>query len=113
MTKTIDLTFLNTFTSGNPEKIKKYILMFLNYCPGQLILMREQLNTSNYDGLRGTAHSLKPQITYMGILDGEPLVKKIESIAASKTEVNILPELLNNFQKVCEQAIVELKEEIE
>jgi HPt (histidine-containing phosphotransfer) domain-containing protein len=112
MTKTIDLTFLNSFTGGNPEKIKKYITMFLNYCPGQLSLMNEQLTAGNYDGLRGTAHALKPQITYMGIQGGDELVKKIENMAGTKTDVEKLPEMLSSFQKICDQAMVELKEEI-
>ena len=112
MTKTIDLTFLNTFTGGNPDKMKKYISMFLNYCPGQLSEMKSQLDAGNYDGLRGTAHALKPQITYMGIQGGDELIKKIESIAGSKTGVENLPELFVNFHKICDQALIELKEEI-
>ncbi len=112
MTKTIDLSFLNTFTGGNQEKIKKYISMFLNYCPGQLIEMQTQLDSGNYDGLRGTAHGLKPQITYMGIQGGEELIKNIEKIAGSKTDVENLPEMLGRFHKICEQAMVELKEEV-
>jgi HPt (histidine-containing phosphotransfer) domain-containing protein len=112
MTKTIDLTFLTTFTGGNPDKMKKYITMFLNYCPGQLNTMKEQLAAGNYDGLRGTAHALKPQITYMGIQGGEDLVKKIESMAGSKTDVEKLPELLDSFNSICVQAMTELKEEI-
>ena len=112
MIKTIDLTFLNTFTDGNSDKMKKYISMFLNYCPGQLLEMNAQLESGNYDGLRGTAHALKPQITYMGIQGGEELIKKIENLAGTKTSVENLPEMLSNFQKICEQAMVELKEEI-
>jgi len=112
MTKTIDLTFLNSFTGGNPEKIKKYINMFLNYCPEQLSKMNEHLTAGNYDGLRGTAHALKPQITYMGIQGGDELVKKIENMAGTKTDVEKLPEMLSNFQKICEKAMIELKEEI-
>ena len=56
MTKAINLTFLNSFTGGNPDKIKKYINMFLSHCPGQLNMMKEQLASGNFDGLRGTAH---------------------------------------------------------
>ena len=112
MTKTIDLTFLNTFTGGNRDKMKKYISMFLNYCPGQLVKMKAQLQDGNYDGLRGTAHALKPQITYMGVHGGEELIKKIENMAGTKTDVKNLPEMLHNFHKICEQAMVELKEEI-
>lgn len=112
MTKTINLTFLNSFTGGNQEKVKKYITMFLNYCPGQLATMKEQLSAGNYDGLRGTAHALKPQITYMGIQGGEELIKKIESMAGTKTDVESLPGIFSTFQSLCEQAMTELKEEI-
>jgi HPt (histidine-containing phosphotransfer) domain-containing protein len=112
MTKTINLAFLTQFTGGNADKMKKYITMFLNYCPGQLKTMKEQLDAGNYDGLRGTAHALKPQITYMGIESGIELIKKIEANAGSKTEVEKLPEMLSNFTSLCEQAMIELKEEI-
>ena len=112
MNKTIDLTFLNTFTGGNPDKMKKYISMFLNYCPGQLAEMKAHIDAGNYDGLRGTAHALKPQITYMGIQGGEDLIKKIEKMAGTKTDVEKLPEMLGSFHKICDQAMVELKEEI-
>jgi HPt (histidine-containing phosphotransfer) domain-containing protein len=112
MSKSIDLTFLNTFTGGNPEKIKKYVNMFLGFCPGQLKTMKDHLDAGNYDGLRGAAHALKPQITYMGIKGGEELVKKIEANAAAKTDVEKLPEMLNNFTSICELAMTELKEEV-
>jgi HPt (histidine-containing phosphotransfer) domain-containing protein len=112
MTKTINLTFLNSFTGGNPEKVKKYISMFLGYCPGQLATMNDQLNAGNYDGLRGTAHALKPQITYMGIQGGDELIKKIEHMAGTKTDVEKLPELFSTFRSLCEQAMIELKEEV-
>ena len=112
MSKSIDLTFLTSFTGGNPEKIKKYVNMFLNYCPTQLSTMKDQLTAGNYDGLRGTAHALKPQITYMGIQGGDELIKKIESMAGTKTDVERLPEMLTNFQNICTQAMLELKEEI-
>jgi HPt (histidine-containing phosphotransfer) domain-containing protein len=112
MTKSINLQFLNSFTGSNPEKMKKYISMFLNMCPTQLSTMKEQLASGNYDGLRGTAHALKPQITYMGIKDGEDLIKNIEHLAGSKTDVEKLPEMLGNFNSICEKAMEELREEI-
>lgn len=112
MSKTIDLTFLNSFTAGNPEKVKKYIAMFLNHCPGQLTIMKEQLSSGDYSGLRGTAHALKPQITYMGIKSAEDLIKKIEHLSGSQTDVASLPGLFDNFNNICTQAMAELKEEI-
>ena len=109
----VNLTFLKSFTGGSPEKMKKYINMFLQYCPSQLSAMKEQLGSGNYDGLRGTAHALKPQITYMGIQGGEDMIKKIENMAGTKTDVEKLPDLLHEFSTLCESAMGDLKGEVE
>ncbi|MCX6274925.1 MAG: Hpt domain-containing protein [Bacteroidetes bacterium] len=108
-TPTIDLTFLQSFTGGNKDKIAKYIGIFLQMCPGQLELMRTHLASGNYDSVRGTAHALKPQITYMGIKAGEDMIKKIERHAAEKIDVESLPKMLEEFTVLCNQAMVELK----
>ncbi|MFN8165142.1 MAG: Hpt domain-containing protein [Bacteroidia bacterium] len=112
MDKITDMTFLKSFTAGNADKMKKYISMFLSYCPGQLQTMQDQLSAGNFDGLRATAHALKPQITYMGIKGGEDLIKAIENNAGSKTNVEQLPEMLGNFSQICGKAMEELKAEI-
>jgi HPt (histidine-containing phosphotransfer) domain-containing protein len=108
----IDLTFLKGFTGGNPEKMKKYIQMFLNLCPTQLQTMKTQVLEQNYDALRGTAHALKPQITYMGIKGGESLIKTIETMAGTKTDVEKLPAMIDEFSGICEKAMEALKKEI-
>ena len=107
-----DLTFLQSFTGGNKDKINKYIGLFLQMCPGQLDAMQSLLQSANYDALRATAHSLKPQITYMGIRSGEGLIKNIEQYAADKTNLEQLPQLLVSFKEICDKAIAELKEEV-
>ncbi len=107
-----DLTFLQSFTGGNKEKMNKYINIFLQMCPGQLDAMQSLLQSNNYDGLRATAHSLKPQITYMGIKPGEGLIKTIEQYAGDKINLEQLPDLLNTFKDICGKAIVELQQEV-
>ena len=110
--KAIDLTFLQSFTGGNKDKMAKYINIFLQLCPGQLEAMKTNMAGSNYDGLRATAHALKPQITYMGIKGGEDLIKSIEKHAAEKTETENLPQMLSDFSTLCENAMKELKEAV-
>lgn len=112
MDKTVDLTFLQGFTAGNQEKMKKYIQMFLQLCPNSLNTMQGHLERQDYDGLRATAHALKPQITYMGIKSGEPLVKAIEQHSGAKTELERLPEMVSEFDAICRQAMKELEASI-
>lgn len=112
MERITDLTFLQGFAGGNTDKMKKYISMFLQLCPASLDKMKASLDASDYDGMRATAHALKPQITYMGIKGGEPLVKAIEHHAGTKTETEKLPQLLTDFDSICRTAMEELKAEI-
>jgi HPt (histidine-containing phosphotransfer) domain-containing protein len=107
-----DLTFLQSFTGGNKEKMNKYINIFLQMCPGQLDAMQSLLQSNNYDGLRATAHSLKPQITYMGIKPGEGMIKTIEQYAGDKINLDQLPDLVSTFKEICGKAIVELQQEV-
>jgi len=107
-----DLTFLRSFTGDSREKMNKYINIFLQMCPGQLDAMQSLLQSQNYDQLRATAHSLKPQVTYMGIKPGEGLIKTIEQYAGEKINLDQLPALYQSFREICLKAIDELKQEL-
>lgn len=104
-----DLTFLQTFTGGNKDKIAKYVNMFLQACPEQLAKMNSLLADGDYAGIRATAHALKPQITYMGMKTGEVLIKEIEQIAGEQKEVDRLQSLLEEFTTLCNNGMEELK----
>ena len=104
-----DLTFLQTFTGGNKEKIIKYVNLFLNACPEQIEKMKARLAEQDYPGLRAAAHSLKPQVIYMGMKKGEDMIKRIEQMAGEQKDVDQLPALLSEFDQTCSVAMEELK----
>ena len=103
-----DMTFLSSFSGGDTTRMKKYVGMFLQIAPQQLEKIRTALNASDWDGVRANAHSLKPQITYMGIKGGEVLIKQIENDAASRTNVEGIAALFSQMEELCKKAIVEL-----
>lgn len=104
-----DMSFLESFTGGNKEKMNKYINIFLQIYPKSLAEMKSHLSGAEYDRLRAIAHSLKPQITYMGIKGGAELIQKIEKNAGERIEVEDLPTVLNDFESICNKAVDELK----
>ena len=107
-----DLTFLQSFTGGNQEKIVKYINLFLQACPDQLTKMNDRLAEKDYPGLRAAAHTLKPQVIYMGMKKGEEMVKRIESMAGEQRDVDQLPAMLTEFNRLCNAAMDELKKAV-
>lgn len=107
-----DLTFLKQFTGDNPEKLKKYINMFLTAAPGMMDNMEECLKTGDYDSLKVTAHSLKPQISYMGIKSQEQAIVDIESYAGNRSHLDELPGMIASFRMEVEKAIENLRNEM-
>lgn len=63
----VDLSFLEKFTKGNPDKMKRYISMYLDSTPKLFEDMEKYLKNKDWEQLRISAHSLKPQAELIGI----------------------------------------------
>lgn len=107
--KVTDMEFLRTFTGGNPEKIKKYIGMFLQNGPVLLETVKQSLKEKNFPAIKIAAHSLKPQLSYMGVKEEISNIFLIEQTAGEAVHVDRLLPLVQKLEKVCEKAFEELK----
>jgi HPt (histidine-containing phosphotransfer) domain-containing protein len=104
----INLDFLRSFTSNNPEKMRKYISIFLSAAPAEMESIRKNAGEKNWDALRSGAHTLKPQMTYMGIKNGEELLRKIEEQAGNASGTDQLPPMVKELDGIFEKACAEL-----
>lgn len=105
-----DRSFLKTFTGGKEDKMKKYINMFLDNAPRLLKNMDEALESSDFPSLKIAAHSLKPQLTYMGVKEEYSHIFLIQQTAGEAVYTNRLPALMANLHRVCNQAFKELRQ---
>ena len=102
-----DMQFLKQFTGSNPEKRNKYISMFLENCPKLLQQLNTALENKDYATMKITAHSLKPQLGYMGVKEEVSNIYLIEHSAA-EAQQEVLPRLVLHLNKVCSKAFEEL-----
>jgi HPt (histidine-containing phosphotransfer) domain-containing protein len=109
-TPVTNLTFLKSFTGGNNEKMAKYINMFLQLAPGIVANMDLHLQNSEWSLLKSVAHSLKPQVGYMGMKEAEELIKTIENNAAELINLDKVPEQIQEFKKIFSVAQQELND---
>lgn len=107
--KITNLSFLTNFAAGDTARMKKYIGMFLQIAPQQMEKIKMAMAASDWDAVRANAHSLKPQITYMGINGGDVLIKKIEDDAGSRSNLAELPGMVSRMDELCSKAITELE----
>ncbi len=108
--KVTDLTFLGSFTGNDSQKIKRYVQMFLDRAPEQLEEIRTSLGTGDYGQLRTAAHSIKPQLSYMGIKSLEQDIRAIEEYSGSQTNLEALPTLVERLDRILKQAFGELQD---
>jgi HPt (histidine-containing phosphotransfer) domain-containing protein len=107
--KVTDMNFLRQFTNGNPDKMSKYIGMFLENGPRLLKNMADALDTKDYQAIKIAAHSMKPQLSYMGVKEDVSHVFLTEQSAGESAHFDRLPDLIKNLNRVCEKAFEELR----
>lgn len=108
----LDLSFLYRFTKGKEPKIKRYISMYLQEAPNILKRMQQQLDDQDYRALAITAHSLKPQAEFMGLLELKSILMKVEALDKTQVGNEELKELVGKAWQLHQQAAPELERKV-
>jgi len=107
--KVTDRRFLQQFTGGNPEKMLKYINMFLENAPKLMDAIDKAMASGDYPAVKIAAHSLKPQLSYMGVKEEVSSIFMIEQAAGEPAHYDSLPLKIRQLHRVCVKAFDELK----
>lgn len=107
--KVTDMQFLRQFTAGNTDKMTKYIGMFLENGPKLLTSVENALVTKDYQSMKIAAHSLKPQLSYMGVKEDVSHIFLIEQSSGESAHFERLPQLVENLKRICLKAFEELR----
>jgi HPt (histidine-containing phosphotransfer) domain-containing protein len=111
--KRINLEFLQNFTNNDNTNLVKYINMFLSLAPVSIATMKSQHECADWNNLRTTAHSLKPQLAYMGIDSLKEAILRIEEYAGEAKNPEAIGELIKTVEAGCNEAFEELRTVIE
>jgi len=103
-----DMAFLRQFTGGKEDKVQKYVSMFLENGPRLMAQIETALAARDLESLKIAAHSLKPQLGYMGVKEEVSQVFLTEQTAGEEGHVEKLGSLVQNLKRVCEKAFEEL-----
>lgn len=106
--KVTNMAFLSQFTGGKPEKMDKYKAMFMENGPKLLANIDAGLQQNDYASIKIAAHSLKPQLSYMGVKEEVSNIFLIEQSAGQEAHYERLPALVEQLHRVCEKAFEEL-----
>jgi signal transduction histidine kinase/CheY-like chemotaxis protein len=104
-----DMQFLLQFTKGDNAKQQKYVGMFLENAPKLLDSIDKALVIKDYNTIKIAAHSLKPQLSYMGVKEDVSNIFLIEQSSGASAHYDTLPDLVNNLKRTCQKAFEELR----
>lgn len=77
----IDLAYLERFCKGDQARMAKYARMYLDGAPALFAQLEERMNAGDAEGLAIAAHTLRPQVNYMGAQALFSLLTAIEEAA--------------------------------
>jgi len=109
--KCTDLTYLKRITKSNPNLMMEMISLYLEQTPVILSSMNQSVAEKDYTSLYKAVHKLIPSFAIMGIdADFENMAKKLQGYAIKQENLDEVPDLVLQLDKVCKQACEELTE---
>jgi len=84
--------------------------MFMENATKLLASMDHALAAKDYGAIKIAAHSLKPQLSYMGVKEEVSHIFMIEQSAGSSAHYESLREEIIALHRICNKAFEELKE---
>lgn len=111
--KIIDLTYLDSISEDDLEFKKDMIETFLANTPVYIADMKSSLENKDWKKIGDIAHSIKPSFTLMGMNEKKEVLLKIENYGRSQQSITKIPELIHELDGIVNQAIMELKNELE
>jgi len=105
-----DLEYLKGMSGDSPEIIKEMIDLFKEQVPEFTEQMQEYLLDKNWKSLGETAHKAKSSVSIMGMEELAGELNQLEQNAKQQADLENIPDMVENFIHVSEQALKELQE---
>ncbi|MFI5135637.1 MAG: Hpt domain-containing protein [Chitinophagales bacterium] len=104
-----DLSFLREFCRDDRRRMAQYIRTFLESVPEVLTDIDKSLKEKNADSLRKAVHSLKPQVTFLGLNGLKEKAEQIEDALASaqigELTIPMIVELRSGLEEASEELV--------
>jgi HPt (histidine-containing phosphotransfer) domain-containing protein len=109
----INLDHLRKITKSNPLLMAEMISLYLEQTPPLINTMKQSMRDNDLNLLYSAVHKMLPSFSIVGI-DGEieKMARKIQDYARTQQPVDGIPDMVDQLSKVCSQACIELREEL-
>src|SRR6185312_7853032 len=113
MHKHTDLAYLREIANGSNVFIEQMLNLFIEQVPHSLMRIDTALHNKDWQTVRATVHKIKPSTSFTGLHEIKDIIPQLEKDAAEHSNLEDIPAMVAKIKKVCNEAIPELKEELE
>ncbi len=103
-----DLSYLKKFTNNDEGKVEKYIKTYLRTSERIFSELEKAGKDGNWDDAYTKAHTVKPQVQYMGIGQLMDIILEIENRAKIDPGTVSLAELVEQAMDIYKRSSIEL-----
>jgi DNA-binding response OmpR family regulator len=107
-----DLTYLRELAKGSDTFIIQMLDLFIEQTPQAIVRMEKALANKEWKSLRMIVHKIKPSLMFTGLTEIVNDVTLLEEYATEVSHLGEIPALVDKIKKVCDDAILELKDEL-
>lgn len=104
---------LETMLSGDKATIKKVLGMIMSNSPKIFDSFDNNLKEKNYYAIKQTVHSLKPQMSFLGMNDMVQFVNEIEKEAMLVSDDKLFENKVKDFANLYKSVIFEVSRELD
>jgi CheY-like chemotaxis protein/HPt (histidine-containing phosphotransfer) domain-containing protein len=108
-----DLTMIRSVSGGDPAFIKKMILLFMDTVPQNVRELVDAAAAENWEQVSKMAHKLKSTIDSMGIKSIHDDIRKVESDAKARQNLDHIPHVVKQVEAVVSLCIGQLRKEVQ
>ncbi|TRX35688.1 CHASE3 domain-containing protein [Flavobacterium restrictum] len=111
--KCTNLSYLRQRTKSNPKLMSEMITIYLVQTPLLIESMKQSFKDQDWQLLHAAVHKMIPSFSIMGISTKfENSAKKIQEIAKTQQELEVIEALVATIESICLQACTELQIEL-
>lgn len=111
--KLYSLDFVNEMAGGNHEFVNQLLSLFIETVPESIRLINEYYENNDLNALGMEAHKLKSTINTVQIPSFSEKIKEMEYIGKTGENIQDLPELMAEFNKILPIAVEQVKQHLE
>ena len=106
--KHVNIDLLKEVTAGSTDLLSSLVEMFKSQSTVFSAQLQEYLNNNEFTLLAKLAHKIKGSLLTLGITELAARMKTLEQAADNQNIENNIQELINEYKRVSQEAIVEL-----